>query len=94
MKWVSVLVVIAMLQAAPSSERTLDPSQASWHQRYAKQKNAPDPAKMLLNTDAEPDLTTGFVDLFNGKDLTGWSPKGGSCRFEVSDGVILSLIHI
>ena len=88
MKWVSVLVVIAMLQAAPSSERTLDPSQASWHQRYAKQKNAPDPAKMLLNTDAEPDLTTGFIDLFNGKDLKGWSPKGGSCTFEVSDGVI------
>ena len=72
MKWASAIVMIAMLQFAPASEGTLDPSQASWHQRYAKQKNAPDPAKMLLNTDAEPDLTTGFVDLFNGKDLAGW----------------------
>ena len=43
---------------------------------------------MLLNTDPEPDLKKGFVDLFNGKDLKGWTPRGGTCKFEVEDGAI------
>jgi hypothetical protein len=68
--------------------KSIDPSQASWHKKYVKQQNAPDPADMLLNTDPEPDLKKGFVDLFNGKDLTGWTPRGGTCKFEVEDGAI------
>jgi hypothetical protein len=49
-----------------------------------------DPASLLTNTSAEPDLKqAGFVDLFNGKDLTGWSVKGGKMRFEVHDGAIV-----
>lgn len=44
---------------------------------------------MLLNTDAEPDLTEGFVSLFNGKNLEGWASKGGSCTFEVRDGLLV-----
>ena len=34
--------------------KSIDPSQASWHKKYVKQQNAPDPADMLLNTDPEP----------------------------------------
>ena len=68
--------------------KSIDPSQASWHKKYVKQQNAPDPADMLLNTDPEPDLKKGFVDLFNGKDLKGWTPRGGTCKFEVEDGAI------
>lgn len=89
MKWSIAFLIAALLQVAPLWAGTIDPSQANWHKRYAKQKNAPDPAEMLLNTDSEPDLQAGFVDLFNGKDLTGWSPKGGTCTFEVADGVIV-----
>jgi hypothetical protein len=89
MKWSIAFLIAALLQVTPLWAGTLDPSQADWHTRYAKQKNAPDPAKMLLNTDSEPDLQAGFVDLFNGKDLTGWSPKGGTCTFEVVDGMIV-----
>ena len=44
---------------------------------------------MLLNTDNEPTLSEGFTELFNGKDLTGWKPKGGTCTFEVKDGQIV-----
>jgi hypothetical protein len=44
---------------------------------------------MLLNTDDEPELREGFVSLFNGKDLTGWTPKGGECKFEVSDEMLV-----
>ncbi len=64
------------------------PSQAYWYHRYKTQKNVPDPAEMLLNTDEEPELTEGFTDLFNGRDLTGWKPYGGTCKFEVENGMI------
>lgn len=67
----------------------LDPQQHQWHSRYKLQQNVPKPAGMLLNTDAEPDLTQGFSPLFNGQDLAGWTPKGGTCTFEVKDGMIV-----
>jgi len=66
----------------------VSPSQAYWYHRYKDQKNAPKPSEMKLNTDAEPDLTEGFTDLFNGQDLSGWKAYGGTCTFEVEDGVI------
>lgn len=68
---------------------TIDPSQKDWYERYKKQENTPEPGAMLLNEDKEPDLREGFVALFNGKDLTGWAPKGGKATFEVKDGVIV-----
>lgn len=70
----------------------LDPRQNAWYDKYKKQENAPKPSEMLLNTDAEPELTEGFVDLFNGKDLTHWSPKGGDCKFEAVDGMIVGTV--
>ena len=73
--------------------KSIDPSQASWHKKYVKQQNAPDPADMLLNTDPEPNLKKGFVDLFNGKDLKGWTPRGGTCKFEVEDGAIAAPVY-
>ena len=64
------------------------PDQAKWYAQYKKQVNAPKPSEMLINTDQEPNYTEGFVDLFNGKDLTGWQAIGGTCKFEVVDGTI------
>lgn len=60
----------------------VDPAQSRWFEKYRKQENIPQPEQMLLNTDPEPDLTEGFVPLYNGRDLTGWTPKGGTCKFE------------
>jgi len=69
---------------------TLDTeNQADWIRKYKRQENVPDPAKTLLNEDAEPELTEGFEPLFNGKDLNDWTPKGGTCTFEVKDGCIV-----
>ena len=68
---------------------TVDPAQAAWHKKYKTQKNAPDPEKMLLNSDKEPDVSEGFTPLLNGKDLTGWTPKGGTCKFEVNEGMLV-----
>lgn len=67
----------------------LDPQQQKWHKSYSKQVNAPVPGEMLLNTDREPELQTGFVSLFNGVDLSGWSPRGGTCEFTAVDGMII-----
>lgn len=69
--------------------QVLDPQQKDWIAKYEKQENAPDPGKMLLNKDAEPDLSAGFTSLFNGNDLDGWEPKGGNCSFEVKEGQIV-----
>ena len=67
----------------------VDVQQKAWYAKYWKQVNIPKPAEMLLNTDVEPSLDEGFEPLFNGKDLTGWTPRGGTCQFEVKDGVIV-----
>ena len=63
-------------------------SQKGWYDHYKSQKNITAPADMLLNTDSEPELTDGFESLFNGTDLTGWTPQGGGSKFEVVDGMI------
>ena len=44
---------------------------------------------MLFNDDQEPKLTDGFKSLFNGKDLDGWTSRGGTHTYEVKDGCIL-----
>ena len=65
------------------------PDQAKWYEQYKlqkKQKNLMKPEDQLLNEAPEPEIGDGFVELFNGKDLTGWTAKGGKCTFEVIDG--------
>ena len=34
----------------------------------------------------------GFVSLFSGKDLTGWSQKGGDAKYSVQDGTIVGVV--
>jgi len=57
--------------------------------KYQKQKNIIPPESAQINTDKEPDLTDGFVSLYNGTDLTGWTPKGGNCTFEPKGDTIV-----
>ncbi|TWT67175.1 3-keto-disaccharide hydrolase [Allorhodopirellula solitaria] len=72
-----------------ASAAEIDPSQTAWYEKYRNQQNAPQPDEMLLNTDPEPNVTDGFTPLFNGKDLTGWAPKGGTCTFEAKDDLVV-----
>ena len=68
------------------------PDQAKWYTDYKVKKKQPNllkPEDQVINEAAEPKIGDGFVDLFNGKDLTGWAPKGGTCTFEVIDGNIV-----
>ncbi len=83
------IVVCMMFASGVVSAGTLDSKQSKWIEKYKGQKNVPQPEAMLLNEDAEPGLSEGFEPLFNGKDLTGWTPKGGTCTFEAKDGCII-----
>lgn len=84
--------ILIMLGSLSAGAGTIDSSQSDWYKRYKTQENAPKPGEMLLNEGKEPQLTEGFVDLFNGKDLTGWAPKGGKAKFEVKDGVVVGTV--
>ena len=77
------LLCVNLSLTSTFAEHKVAESQSEWYAKYKKQQNAPTPAEMLLNTDKEPDLKDGFESLFNGKDLAGWTPKGGDCTFEV-----------
>ena len=35
----------------------------------------------------------GFMSLFNGTDLTGWSVKGGDAKYAVEDGTIVGIVN-
>lgn len=68
----------------------IDPSQQAWYKKYRTQENAPQPDAMLLNTQPEPDLSGEMTSMFNGTDLTGWTPFGGECKFDVrDDGIVV-----
>jgi hypothetical protein len=57
--------------------------------QYEKQVLKIAPEKALLNTECEPGLDAGFVDLYNGKNLDGWTPRGGYCTFEAEGEAIV-----
>lgn len=79
------LAFVSVLGPVAATAGEIDPSQQAWYEKYKTQPNAPDPATMVLNVDPEPDLTEGFVNLFNGRDLNGWTALGGTCTF-AADG--------
>ena len=86
-----VIGMMALLLIAESVAMAggIDPAQSAWYQKYKNQQNVPKPEDMLLNTDSEPELTDGFIPLANGRDLSGWTPKGGTCNFEAKDGLVV-----
>ncbi|MEM1108406.1 MAG: DUF1080 domain-containing protein [Planctomycetota bacterium] len=86
---VAALLVIASIAPNGFAENRVAESQQKYIAQYEKQPRLPDPADMLLNTDPEPDLTEGFVDLYNGKDLDNWIAYAGYSTFEAADGMII-----
>lgn len=85
-----ILLILACLSVHLTAGE-LDPgaNQQKWFKHYEKQANLPKPGDMLLNTKSEPKLTgKGFIDLFNGRDLSDWEAIGGTCTFEVEGDAI------
>ena len=88
------LVLLGGMVSAESDAAAMQisESQAKYVKKYEKQDNIPNPAEMLLNTDAEPSLEDGFVALYNGTDLSGWVALGGTCTFEPQGEAILGTV--
>lgn len=62
--------------------------QEKFHKNAADSAIYPKPQDMLINTDPEPDLNSGFVSLYNGKNLDGWVQRGAANKFEAKGDVI------
>ncbi len=86
--WIGCIFGVSFICGIVSAGE-VDPVQGDWYEKYKKQENIPKIEEMLLNTDQEPALEEGFSQLFNGKDLTGWTPKGGTCTFEVEEEMVV-----
>lgn len=89
MKISPALVICLLMFPTSLMAHQISESQERFIKKYAKQKHIVPPDQALLNTEKEPDLSEGFVELYNGKDLDGWTSRGGSCTFEAKDDVIV-----
>ena len=78
---------------ASTNPHRISESQERYIERYEKQTGKVAPEDALLNTDPEPNLNDPvFVDLYNGKDLNGWIPRGGECTFEADGEKIVGTV--
>ncbi|MDQ8182125.1 DUF1080 domain-containing protein [Pelagicoccus sp. SDUM812005] len=80
----TALSLISLATAGQISE-----SQQQYIARYEKQTLKVAPEDALINTEKEPNLKKGFVDLYNGKNLDGWVSRGGTCTFEPKGDTIV-----
>ena len=85
----SFLALTLLLAASATFANEIADSQKKWVAHYKKQPNVPKPEDMLVNTDPEPELAEGFVSLYSGTDLIGWTPRGGKCKFEAKGDEIV-----
>lgn len=71
------------------AEHKVADSQKKWIKKYKKQiKGITPPEKAMINTENEPNLSTGFTSLYNGKDIKNWTPRGGFSTFEAKGDYI------
>lgn len=83
------LGITLLASAALVSGNQIDDSQQNWVEVYAKQKKMVSPSDALINTDSEPSLSDGFISLYNGKNLDGWTARGGQCTFDAMEDSII-----
>lgn len=82
MKYKRTLLLTAVLLALFTLKSTVEAGEKTQKDGNAK--------KQLINTEPEPNLKdTGFISLFDGKTLNGWTPKQGTMVFEVKEGEIM-----
>lgn len=86
-RFYTLTAMLSMASLATAGQ--ISENQQKYIAKYEKQTLKVAPADALLNTDAEPELTEGFVDLYNGENLDGWTPRGGSCTFEARGDAIV-----
>lgn len=85
-----ILFIAALLSfGSLALGNSISQDQQQYIKKYSKQTLKVEPANALINTSAEPQLRTGFVSLYNGKNLNGWTPRGGICNFEARGEAIV-----
>ena len=68
--------------------------EAQWAARRGLQQSRPRPFQRAQpNVQTQAPKGDGFVSLFNGKDLTGWTVKGGDAKYHVDDGCIVGTVN-
>ncbi len=82
-----VLSCLAMVSIA-CGNKVSESQMEVWYPKYAKQENVPKTEDMLINTNKEPALKQGFVNLYNGKNLNGWVARGGNAKITAKGEVI------
>lgn len=85
------LTVAGLLVASCAFANQISEDQQRFIEKYKNHKKLIPADKALINLNAEPALTEGFVSLYNGKDLSGWTPRGGSCTFEARGDTIIGI---
>lgn len=90
MKYLLPTLLLSLTTAVLGNQ--VSDSQHKYIAKYEKQTQKVAPGDALLNTDPEPDLTEGFVSLYNGKDLDGWIPRGGYQSFEAQGDKIVGKV--
>lgn len=92
MKKLLITLVASTCLYSTAVADTISKSQQSYIKRYEKQTKKVSPEDALLNTDPEPDLSSGFIELYNGENLDGWVPLGGVCTFEAQGEKIVGTV--
>ncbi|MEM1221861.1 MAG: DUF1080 domain-containing protein [Verrucomicrobiota bacterium] len=90
MKYVSRLL-FCFVTASTALGNQISESQQQYIKKYKSQTKKVTPEDALINTEAEPDLDEGFVNLYNGKDLDNWIPRGGVCTYEATPDAIIGI---
>ncbi len=88
MKYLKIIIMLCVA-AATSFGNQISDDQKFFIKKYEKQKHIIPPEDALVNTDPEPNLSEGFISLYNGKNLDGWTPRGGECTFEAQGDIIV-----
>jgi hypothetical protein len=86
-----IATMLAVATTAVANKISKDQMEV-WYPKYGEREGTPKPEKMLLNTDKEPPLKKGFVDMYNGKNLDGWVQRGGKHKFAAKDGYIEAIV--
>tara|TARA_R110000850_G_scaffold73546_7_gene161345 strand:- start:242 stop:997 length:756 start_codon:yes stop_codon:yes gene_type:complete len=84
-----ILIASLLLIVMNGGANEIAESQQKWIEAYKGHDKIVPLEVVLLNEDTEPELTEGFVDLYNGKDLNNWEPKGGHCTFEAKGDMVV-----
>jgi hypothetical protein len=86
---ITVLVLVSSLAALQVFGNQISEDQKRFIEKYKNHAKLVPAGEALINRDPEPKLCCGFVDLYNGEDLSGWTALGGDCTFEAKGDVIV-----